>query len=149
MRILGKNTKNELEIFDAVSSSTITYYWRNPTDAERIRYSNELYTRSKKEDKDIILMHPEIKKEYGLKVLTGFKPGDFADENGKPIGTEKGSENYDPNWKEKLLEYVPEHLTLIATHVFESTKIKSSKISEGIEIEVAEPEGGERPFLQS
>jgi hypothetical protein len=149
MRILGPNTKNELVIEDAPSNSTITYYWRNPTDAERIRYSNELYTREKnKADKEVIMMHPEVRRDYGLKVLTGFKYGDFGDENGKPISSDETHGNYRKDWKELILANAPEHLPLIAMHVFESTKIKSRKVTEGIEIEVAQ-EGDERPFQKN
>lgn len=115
MRILGNNIINKIEFFDKISESDLTLFYRLPTVVERIKYSNEIYTRQNNK----ILLNPEVRLEYALKIVTGIGENQFADTNNKPISSDNKNENFNPAWKSLLKESAAELLMVLAFRVFE------------------------------
>ncbi len=110
---------NELKIYDNISSSDILFRYRTPTTKERTAYSNKSFQRKRNK---ILTKQFETRIEFGLKILEGFRDGDFViPKNGKnvPIASDSGSENYDPDWKKHIEAHAIDLVALLAAHVFE------------------------------
>jgi hypothetical protein len=115
-RILS-DKPNGVTFFDRISESKITLFYRMPTTEERIAYSNSLITRRGTKVESNI---GEARGKYGARILTGFKDGDFATEDG-PLSSDPASPNFKPNWKAILLQYAQDVVDMLAIHVFEAS----------------------------
>ncbi len=149
MRKLIKTELNKITITDNFSNKDITLFHRMPTYSERMRYSTELYRTV--EGKLTVIPSTHVK--YGALIITGFEDAAYCDGNGSPLTTEPLREGkeikvdgkkykllYREDWKDMLEDVVPEHLAMVASHVFNSVKLKIDELptEEGIEIEVGE-----------
>lgn len=112
---------NALEIHDNISNSDIVLHYRNPTTAERSGYANECIMRKRNR---VEYRQAEARLKYGLKILTGFRAGDFERKpDGKwvPMSSEEGADNYFADWKEHLKKHAADLIMLLAAHVFDGS----------------------------
>ncbi len=142
MRDLTKSDKNKIIIHDTRSGSDIELYYRNPTTEEEIAYHNKLL---KRQGRKMVLNIFETRLEIGLKILTGFREGDFG-LNGKPISSDPQSPNYCENWKELLKENAADIITAFAYAVFEGTRADTGT---GFEIEFESEDEDIIPFQKN
>ena len=129
MRELQSSDRNEIEIKDSRSGGSILLYYRNPTPEEQASYQARMIKR--KGNKVQLNLYP-TRLEFGLKVITGFRPGDFG-LGGKPISSDPSAENYREDWKEVLRAGAHDIVTTFGRAVFENASVE-----EGIEIEEAD-----------
>lgn len=111
---------NELVIQDNISGTTIVLKHRLPTTKERTGYANNSFQRSRNKVKSRV---NETRLNYGLKILTGFRDGDFEIErDGKwvPIASESQSPNYVEDWKLQVKQYGADLVEVLAARVFEA-----------------------------
>lgn len=106
----------EVTFTDKIANCSITLFYKLPTTEERTAYSSELVVRKKRKVESKI---GPTRLKYGLKVLTGFKEGDFATDRG-PISSDPGSPLYDANWKALVTKYASHLVMALGAHVFES-----------------------------
>ncbi len=137
MRDLKKTDRNVLKIQDAISGSEIELYYRMPTTQEMVQYQSKLI---KKQGKKVLMNAFETRLEMGLKILTGFRDGDFGID-GSPISSEPSSSNYREDWKDLLKETAADIVTTLAFNVFEGVRIDT-----GVEFDFEEAE--DAPPLQ-
>lgn len=129
MRELQASDRNEIEIKDSRSGSGILLYYRNPTPEEQASYQARMIKR--KGNKVTLNLYP-TRLEFGLKVITGFRDGDFGF-GGKPISSDSSAENYREDWKEVVRAGAHDIVTTLGRVVFENTSVE-----EAIEIEEAD-----------
>lgn len=127
-----KSNKNILTISDAISGSKIEIYYRIPTASEIQAYMSRLIQRKGNKIKMNIA---DARLEFGLRILEGFRDGDFGID-GKPISSNPASEYYVDNWKELLKESAPDIIMLLAQTVFEGSRV--AKEIEELEFEDSE-----------
>ena len=111
--------QNELKIRDNISGSDITLNFRMPTTRERQDYQNKALQRKRNK---IVENQAEARLEAGLKIITGFKEGDFERKvNGEyqAFTWREGAENYYPDWKAWLGQHAADLVILLAAHVFD------------------------------
>lgn len=112
---------NTLRIQDNISGSTIELHYRTPTTAEHTAYQNECLQRK---GRKVITRYPQARIKYGLKILTGFRAGDFvvAGDNGqpRPIASDSDHADYSPQWREDLERYAGDIIQTLAGHVFDA-----------------------------
>lgn len=137
MKDLKASENNNLIINDARSGTEIELYYRNPTTQEEVQYQARLI---KRQGKKILINAFETRLEMGLKILTGFRDGDFG-YDGKPIASEPSSPNYREDWKELLKTAAADIITVFAFHIFEGARVNTD-----IEIDFEEAE--DTPPLQ-
>lgn len=128
MRDLTKTDKNILRIQDAISGSEIELYYRMPTTSEMVSYQAKLI---KRQGRKILLNAFETRLEFGLKIFTGFRDGDFGID-GKPISSDPQNPNYKEDWKGLLKETAADIITTLAFTVFEGARVDT-----GFEFELA------------
>lgn len=111
---------NEMRFQDNLSASEIVLYYRMPTTQERIAYTNESYQRK---GKKLINRSVETRLKFGLKILVGFREGDFerrVDGKWVPMSSDgPPSENYYPEWKEHVEKYASDLVEHLAMRVFD------------------------------
>ena len=142
MRDLKQSDQNTLIIKDAISGTDIELYYRLPLTSERVAYQNKLISRKNGK----IQVHAvEARIEFGLKILTGFREGDFGFD-GKPISANPQSQNYKENWKELIRTTAADIVNAFAFVVFEGASLQTEP-----EIEPGEDEDHplESPSVQS
>lgn len=153
MRVLGKNIKCEMSFYDSVSETDLTLFYRLPTVIERIKYSNEIYTQQNNK----LVLNPNVRVNYALKIVTGIGENQFCDDNNKAISSDENSENYNPEWKQLIEEGAAELLMVLAYRVFEGitekvngkkTEVKETPETdeEVIEIELKGEQLTQNPF---
>lgn len=111
---------NELKIHDNISNSDIVLYFRTPTTAENVKYTNAIAQRKRNK---IVSKLGETRQRFGAAILMGFREGDFEKKVGDsyvPIGSDETSKHYDTNWKALVMEKASDLVELLAVHVFES-----------------------------
>jgi len=127
-RIIGENLRNELKIYDPVSSSNMVLHYRLPTVEERIAYSSTVFER----DGDKLKVIPgKSRHEFGSEILTGFEEGAFLKESSEGLvkfSSDPQSEFYDPNWKTLVVKYASDLLDILAQTVFEGARATSSQM---------------------
>src|SRR3989337_929227 len=98
---LGKDRERFTKVvFDSVSGREFELYHRAPTTSEEVEFQRRTFRRRDRRNispEDIARNLAEIRVEFGLKVLTGFKEGDFG-VGGKPISSDPASPNHFPEW---------------------------------------------------
>lgn len=112
---------NELLINDNISGSTLGIYHRMPSTAERQGYQNKSVVRK---GRKIKLNIAETRLEYGLKILTGLRDGDFertVDGTFVPISSRPESEHHYPEWKNWMEEHGADVVMILGAHVFEGS----------------------------
>lgn len=118
MRDLAKSDTHKCVIQDAISGSELELYYRMPATQEMVQYQSKLF---KRQGKKIFINAFETRLEMGLKILTGFRDGDFGIA-GKPISSNPASINYHEDWKELLRETAADIVTAFAFTVFEGAR---------------------------
>lgn len=142
MRDLEQSDKNTLTIKDSISGTDIELYYRLPLTDERVAYQNRLFT---SKGGKVKTHTAETRIEYGLKILTGFREGDFGF-GGKPISSDPQSKNYKENWKILVKATASDIVNAFAFVVFEGASLQTEP-----EIEPGEDEDHplESPSVQS
>ena len=111
---------NEMRFQDNLSGSEIVLYYRMPTTKERVAYTNESYQRK---GRKLINRSVETRLKFGLKILMGFREGDFERKVGGkwvPMSSDgPASENYYPEWKEHIEKYASDLVEHLAMRVFD------------------------------
>jgi hypothetical protein len=118
MRDLTRSDKNSLIIDDSRSGTEIQLFYRNPLTEEEVAYQAALY---RKHGKKVRLNSYEARLKYGLKILTGFREGDFG-QDGAPISADPASPYYRENWKDLLRDEAPDIVTTFAFAIFEGAR---------------------------
>lgn len=112
---------NTLDIRDRISDSTIRLYYRMPTTEEHSAFQNEGVQRK---GRKVVTRFPQTRVKYGLKILTGFRAGDFCvpGDGGdpKPIASDPDHPDYLPEWKAMVEKLAGDIVQVLAAHVFES-----------------------------
>jgi hypothetical protein len=119
MRDLQKSERNTIRVQDAISGSEIELYYRTPTTKEMVEYQRLLVKRVQGKT---IYDAVNARLTMGLKILTGFREGDFGFD-GKPISSDPASPNYREDWKELLAESASDIITAFAFAVFEGVRV--------------------------
>jgi hypothetical protein len=115
------NERCELEFDDKLGSPdahgkrTLTLYYRLPETDERVGYANEMFVRK---GNKIENRNWETRLKYGLKILTGFKEGDFTIDK-KPYSWDPQSPIYNAGWKAIIKKYGSDLVSLLSMQVFE------------------------------
>jgi len=121
-RNTSKSLNNELKIHDNMSDSDIVLFYRTPETSERQAYQNLALQRK---GKNIKFNQAEARLVHGLKILTGFREGDFTrDVNGEknvPYSSDKSSPHYLETWKEEVEAGAADLVMLLAAHVFDAS----------------------------
>jgi len=128
---------NELKIYDNLSDSEITLYYRMPTTRERQDYQNKSMQRK---GNKVEFNQAAARLESGMTILVGFKEGGFerkVEEKYVPFTWKEGSENYYPEWKTWLMKNAADLIMLLAAQVFDVSAI-IAKGEEGKEEESIE-----------
>lgn len=112
---------NELLIQDHISGQEIALQYRLPTTQERVGYASESVQRK---GKKVEFRGPAVRQKYGLAILTGIRKGDFAkrlpDGGLKPVSSDPGDPDHDPQWKALVGRHASHLVDLLATRVFEA-----------------------------
>lgn len=120
--------KNLLLMQDNLSNSTLGLYYRTPTTKERQAYINRRSVREGKQFRDNSAAN---RVEFGARILTGLREGDFERAAGVddfvPISTNEKDKNYFPDWREWMLENCSDVLTMLSIRVFEMSVTPSSE----------------------
>jgi len=132
---MARNTSttgnNELKIHDNVSDSDIVLFYRTPTTKERQEYQNLALQRK---GKKVTFNQAEARLVSGLKILTGFREGDFVRDvlgAAQPYSSDKNSPHYLEEWKTEVEAGASDLIMLLAAHVFDASA------------EIVDPEDGE------
>lgn len=136
MRELTRSEKNTLTVLDTRSGSEIELYYRNPTSREEALYNTRLV---KKKGAKIVIRSFDVREEFGLKILTGFRTGDFG-VDGKPISSDPNDPNYRDDWKRIVAEGASDIVRTLALTVFEGVRVDSTadiELEEAVEEEPA------------
>lgn len=126
--------QNELKIHDNLSDSDITLLYRMPTTRERQGYQNMVLQRK---GKKVEINQSAARLEFGLKILSGFKEGDFernVDGRNVAFTWREGAENYYPDWKEWIGKHAGDLVMLLAAHVYDASAYIAEE-EEGEDIE--------------
>ena len=124
---LGKQDVFRKIVFDSATGQEVELTHRLPTTSEEVEFQRRTFRRRDRRNispEDIARNLAEIRVEFGLKVLTGFKEGDFG-VDGKPISSDPESSNFYPEWKNLLREKAPRIVSALAVAVFEGGRVQS------------------------
>lgn len=108
----------EAHIKDNLSDSEIVFYYTLPTTADTLQFQNNFVKRNR----DVIeeaLIGEQV--ELGLKLITGFRDGDFereVDGEWVPMSADPESPAYYEDWRAWLREYASDLLEWFVVHVF-------------------------------
>lgn len=121
--------KNTLRLYDNIGGGTIELYYRMPTTRERAEYANAAVTRKRNK---ILVNAGEARLTFGAKILTGFRPGDFLDADGRQFSSDATRPDYRADWKEMLCEHAADLVSLLAGYVFDgSAEIETDDNADG------------------
>jgi len=138
MRELKRSDNNSIAINDARSGTEIELYYRNPTSREEALYQARLV---KRKGGKVIVRSFDTRLDFGLKILTGFRDGDFC-VDGQPISSTPDSPHYREDWKSIVAEGASDIVRTMAFTVFEGVRVQSAD-----EIEIEETVEEEPPPL--
>lgn len=132
MRELNRSETNTITIQDARSGSEIELYYRNPTSREEALYQAKIV---KRKGSKVVLKTFDTRLEFGLRILTGFRVGDFG-VDGQPISSVPGSPGYREDWKDIVAEGASDIVRALALTVFEGVRVNTAdEIEEAVEEE--------------
>ena len=120
-------------IFDSATGQEVELSHRLPTAPEEVEFQQRTFRRRNKKNispEDIARNLAEIRVDFGLRIVTGFKDGDFG-VDGKSISSDPGSLNFYPEWKNLLREKAPRILSALAVGVFEGGRVQTPEEEEG------------------
>jgi len=109
----------EVTFQDRLSNSKIVVYYRQPTEEERLKYSNSLVKRIRNKIESNV---GQARVKAGADIILGFADGAFETDKG-PLSSDPKSQHYDPDWKKFVRQYAPDVLAMLAIHVFESSLV--------------------------
>ncbi|MBW1777097.1 MAG: hypothetical protein JRJ54_05815 [Deltaproteobacteria bacterium] len=136
--ILGASL-HTLRVIDNLSGSEIELTYRMPTTKERAAYTSESFRRERNR---LVTRLVETRLKYGAQILTGIRDGDFAVEKDgaiRAISSNAASPHYDPEWKEKVVQYAGHLVEILAATVFEgSAEAQPETVPEVMDHEDAE-----------
>ena len=110
---------NEMRFQDNLSGTEIVLFYRTPITKERVAYANEAYQRR---GRKVVNRIVETRIKYGLKILRGFREGDFErkiGEDWRAMASDPASDNYYPEWKEHIEKYASDLVEYLASRVFD------------------------------
>ena len=137
---LGKQDVFRKIIFDSATGQEVELLHRLPTTSEEVEFQRKTFRRRDRKSispEDIARNLAEIRVDFGLRIVTGFKDGDFG-VDGKPISSDPESTNFYPEWKNPLRDKAPRIISALAVAVFEGGRVQA-----------ADEEDEERPFPSS
>jgi hypothetical protein len=123
-RVLGEGI-HSLVVHDPVSGSEVTLHYRRPTSEERVAYQLSAFRLEGGQRRFCL---GETRLQFGLKILTGFGPGDFlitANGEETPLDPE-----IHPDWQERLREHAPDLVSYLAQQIFEGLRVVSREDQE-------------------
>jgi len=119
-------------VFDSATGEEVEITHRLPTTQEEIEFQRKTFRRREKKSispEDIAKNLAEIRIDFGLRIVTGFKEGDFG-VDGKPISSDPVSPNFYQDWKNLLREKAPRILAALAVAVFEGGRVRAAEEEE-------------------
>jgi hypothetical protein len=148
MFILKEQEQLLAPIYDAPSGQTCGIYYRRPKPSECIAYQSSLVKRKGDKIQDNTF---KTRLEFGLKIITGVREGDYGIENGNgvvPIASDPSSSDYREDWKELLARIAHLHVVAVAALAFEGVAARGKT---GVEFEQETGEGADEilPFEKS
>src|SRR3990172_4529327 len=114
-------------VFDSATGEEVEITHRLPTTQEEIEFQRKTFRRRDRKSispEDIARNLAEIRVDFGLRIVTGFKDGDFG-VDGKPISSDPVSTNFYPEWKALLRDKAPRILSALAVGVFEGGRVQT------------------------
>ena len=126
-------------IFDSATGQEVELLHRLPTTSEEVEFQRKTFRRRDRKTispEDIARNLAEIRVDFGIRIVTGFKDGDFGGD-GKPISSDPESTNFYPEWKNLLRDKAPRIVSALAVGVFEGGRVQTPEEEEG---------DGEDPF---
>lgn len=99
-----------------------TFYYRRPNNKEIGAYQSSLFERK---GNKIIPKAAETRTKFGARVLTGFEKGTLG-ANGKVFSSDPQDPDYRADWKEMLVEFVPDIVAAVGRYAFEGTSVVST-----------------------
>lgn len=126
MRDLTAKT-NIQNITDTIGGGIVQFHYRLPTTEERFAFAKACLVQQG--DKVEYDANP-ARLEFGLKVITGFKEGDFG-AGGKPISSDEKSEHYQKDWKQLLEKTASDLVMALGMAVFEGARLLGPGQKEG------------------
>src|SRR3990172_4138175 len=136
---LGKQDVFRKIVFDSATGQEVELLHRLPTTSEEVEFQQRTFRRRDKKSispEDIARNLAEIRVDFGLRIVTGFKDGDFG-VDGKSISSDPGSNNFYPEWNNLLRDKAPRIISALAVAVFEGGRVQTPEEEEG---------DGEDPF---
>jgi hypothetical protein len=122
-------------VFDSATGQEVELFHRLPATSEEVEYQRKTFRRRSGKNispEDIARNLAEIRVEFGLKIVTGFKEGDLG-VDGKAISCDPDSPIFYPEWKTLLREKAPRIVSALATAVFEGGRVQTPDEEEGEE----------------
>ena len=138
-RDLKASSLNKLVIQDAISGSAVELHYRMPTTSEMISYQARAIKREGNKLKNRLV---ETRLEFGARILTGFRAGDFTFD-GEPLASGADEKGYRDNWRELVEEAAPDLIAALAYTVFEGARAIGT---EEIDFAPDEAPDAPRPF---
>lgn len=105
------------------------FYYRRPSNPEIGSYQSSLFVRK---GNKIIPKAAETRTKFGARILTGFKKGTLG-ANGKLISSDPNDPDFRADWKEMLVEFVPDIVAAVGRYAFEGTTVVNGN-AEGFEL---------------
>jgi hypothetical protein len=137
--LTGKDVFRKV-VFDSATGHEVELTHRLPTTSEEVEFQRKTFRRRERKSispEDIAKNLAEIRIDFGLRIVTGFKEGDFG-VDGKPISSDPNSPLYWTEWKALLREKAPRILSALAVAVFEGGRVVAA--------DEDDEEGDEDPF---
>lgn len=100
------------------------FLYRRPTNKEIGAYQAALFERK---GNKIIPKAAEARTKFGARILTGFEKGTLG-ANGKVISSDPNDPDFRADWKELLVEFVPDIVAAVGRHAFEGTAVQGSNV---------------------
>src|SRR4030066_34691 len=101
---LGKQDVFRKIVFDSATGQEVELLHRLPTTQEEVEFQQRTFRRRDRKSispEDIARNLAEIRVDFGLRIVTGFKDGDFG-VDGKPISSDPESTNFYPEGKNRV-----------------------------------------------
>ena len=103
------------------------FYYRRPTNKEITAYQGSLFEKVRNK---IIPKAAETRTKFGARIITGFEKGTLG-AFGKVFSSDPAdTDDYRADWKELLVEHVPDIVAAVGQHAFESTAVISGEALE-------------------
>lgn len=122
--------EDKLSIDEVTGNPTlIPIYYDPPTSQQRANYANGYVTR---QGNKIVTTVGELRQRAGRKIMRGFKTGAFKIPGKGLISSTSGEPNYDPLWKEAVMEYAADVYEWLAITVFEQSLSRKLPAAEAV-----------------